>query len=375
MFGDARPRRQRGPGRAAAACRRRGSSPPARSGRSAGAASCTGSRRRSRCSRAGRPRTLDCPPVPRSPAPSARRQHRAAHRRHRRHRQRDRPRARGARSPAAAERAPRGRVLEPLAEELGRRARSLPTCGRAADVDRLAEAALDAEVDVLVANAAHPGHRRADRADARSRSTGMLDVNLRAPIALARALAPAMVARGARPLVFISSLSGKSAPAGLVAVLGHEVRSARLRAGAARGPARHGRRRLGGRPRASSATRGCSPTPASSCRRGVGTTLAAGRRRRGHPAIEHNRAEVDVAPLGAARRRGVRAAGARGSPARGQQPARRRTRIADRDGRGPAPPALSARSARPQRSARQRTRRRAGRLASCSPVDRGQRQP
>ena len=68
-------------------------------------------------------------------------------------------------------------------------------------------------VDVLVANAAlpasgalldfEPGH--IDRA---------LDVNLRAPTQLARALAPAMVERGSGHLVFISSLSGKAANAG-----------------------------------------------------------------------------------------------------------------------------------------------------------------
>ena len=39
----------------------------------------------------------------------------------------------------------------------------------------------------------------------------MLDVNLRAPIALARALAPGMVERRRGHLVFVSSLSGKSA--------------------------------------------------------------------------------------------------------------------------------------------------------------------
>jgi len=41
-----------------------------------------------------------------------------------------------------------------------------------------------------------------------------LDVNLRAPIMMARALAPAMSARGEGHLVFISSLSGKAATAG-----------------------------------------------------------------------------------------------------------------------------------------------------------------
>ena len=39
----------------------------------------------------------------------------------------------------------------------------------------------------------------------------MLEVNLRAPIALARALAPAMISRGSGQMVFISSLAGKVA--------------------------------------------------------------------------------------------------------------------------------------------------------------------
>ena len=38
-----------------------------------------------------------------------------------------------------------------------------------------------------------------------------LDVNLRAPIALARALSPPMIARGKGHLSFMSSLSGKAA--------------------------------------------------------------------------------------------------------------------------------------------------------------------
>ena len=40
---------------------------------------------------------------------------------------------------------------------------------------------------------------------------GMLEVNLRAPIALARALVPPMVSRGRGHLVFISSLNAKAA--------------------------------------------------------------------------------------------------------------------------------------------------------------------
>ena len=68
-------------------------------------------------------------------------------------------------------------------------------------------------VDILVANAALPASGvlvdfepdQIDRA---------LDVNLRAPIMLARALAPAMAARGHGHMVFISSLAGKSGSPG-----------------------------------------------------------------------------------------------------------------------------------------------------------------
>jgi uncharacterized protein len=99
--------------------------------------------------------------------------------------------------------------LSRLAEELGARA-AVCDLAVATDVDRLAAAALDAEVDVLVANAAHPATGML-AALTQDEIDGMLDVNLRAPIALARVLAPAMVARARGHLVFISSLSGKSA--------------------------------------------------------------------------------------------------------------------------------------------------------------------
>jgi short-subunit dehydrogenase len=79
-----------------------------------------------------------------------------------------------------------------------------------ADVQRLLAEAGD--VDILVANAALPGSgglatfsaEQVDRA---------LDVNLRAPIALAHALAPSLVAKGSGSLVFISSLAGLAASA------------------------------------------------------------------------------------------------------------------------------------------------------------------
>jgi len=101
-------------------------------------------------------------------------------------------------------------VLEPLASELGARALECDLSDPAA-VDRLADEA--ASVDVLVANAALPASGRLttftqeeiDRA---------LAVNLRAPIALARRLVEPMMERGSGHLVFVSSLSGKAASPG-----------------------------------------------------------------------------------------------------------------------------------------------------------------
>jgi len=103
-------------------------------------------------------------------------------------------------------------VLRGLCDGLGDRAEALPAdLGDPADVAALPERA--GTVDVFVANAALPAsgalldfdHEGVDRA---------LDVNLRAPMHLARALAPGMVERGAGHLVFVSSLSGKAASRG-----------------------------------------------------------------------------------------------------------------------------------------------------------------
>jgi uncharacterized protein len=103
-------------------------------------------------------------------------------------------------------------VLERLCDELGERAEALPAdLSEREEVGALAERA--GAVDVLVANAALPASgvladldpEKIDRA---------LDVNLRAPIQLARALAPGMLERGSGHLVFMSSLSGKVASPG-----------------------------------------------------------------------------------------------------------------------------------------------------------------
>lgn len=97
--------------------------------------------------------------------------------------------------------------LSALAERVGGRVVVADLADRA-DVDRLLVEA--GEVDVLVANAALPGSgglasfttAQVDR---------VLEVNLRAPIALAHGLVPAMVTRGSGSLVFVSSLAGLTA--------------------------------------------------------------------------------------------------------------------------------------------------------------------
>jgi short-subunit dehydrogenase len=99
--------------------------------------------------------------------------------------------------------------LSRVAEEVGARA-VVADLAVAGDVDRLAAEASAAGIDVLVANAAHPATGTL-AALTQEDIDLILDVNLRAPIELARVLAPAMVARGRGHLVFISSLSGKSA--------------------------------------------------------------------------------------------------------------------------------------------------------------------
>jgi uncharacterized protein len=103
-----------------------------------------------------------------------------------------------------------GEALVPVAASLGAEA-VVVDLAEAHQVHRLAEECGD--VDVLVANAALPGSGllstyTADQIDR------ALNVNLRAPIMLAHALAPGMVERGRGQLVFIGSLSGKSANGG-----------------------------------------------------------------------------------------------------------------------------------------------------------------
>jgi short-subunit dehydrogenase len=104
----------------------------------------------------------------------------------------------------------RAEILESLAAETGGSVHACDLADRAA-VDRLVDSCRD--VDILVANAALPASG-ALLSFSREEIDRALDVNLRAPIVLARELGERMKARGAGHLVFISSLAGKSAAPG-----------------------------------------------------------------------------------------------------------------------------------------------------------------
>jgi short-subunit dehydrogenase len=101
----------------------------------------------------------------------------------------------------------RAEPLEALAGEIGGRAVAADLAPRDAVARLVADAG---DVDVLVANAALPasGELTSFSAEEIDRA---LDVNLRAPIQLARLLAPVMSARRSGHLVFVSSLSGRTA--------------------------------------------------------------------------------------------------------------------------------------------------------------------
>ena len=103
-----------------------------------------------------------------------------------------------------------GRRAEPLsalAAELGGRAIAADLAEADAPAALLAEAG---DVDALVANAALPASGELTSFSPEEIDRALM-VNLRAPIMLARLLAPALTARGSGHLVFVSSLSGKAA--------------------------------------------------------------------------------------------------------------------------------------------------------------------
>lgn len=99
----------------------------------------------------------------------------------------------------------RAKVLEPLAAELNARALTADLSDRV-QLERLLDEA--GEVDILVANAALPASGRLESFSIEQIDRA-IEVNLRAPIVLARALLPAMLARERGHLLFVSSLAGK----------------------------------------------------------------------------------------------------------------------------------------------------------------------
>ena len=104
----------------------------------------------------------------------------------------------------------RADVLEPLAAETGGRAIACDLSRREDLAGLLDEAGA---VDVLVANAALPGSGLLT-SFSEAEIDAALDVNLRAPMVLARRLAEPMATRRSGHMVFVSSLAGKAASGG-----------------------------------------------------------------------------------------------------------------------------------------------------------------
>ena len=101
----------------------------------------------------------------------------------------------------------RAEELEAVASDVGGRALVADLAAADGPARLLEEAG---QVDVLVANAALPGSGQLTSYSVEE-ADRVLDVNLRAPVVLARLLVPELVARGSGHLVFVNSLSGKSA--------------------------------------------------------------------------------------------------------------------------------------------------------------------
>jgi len=101
----------------------------------------------------------------------------------------------------------RAEPLEALAGEIGGQALVADLSDPETPARLVAEAG---DIDVLVANAALPASGELDSFSVEQIDRA-LTVNLRAPVLLARLLAPAMGARGSGHLVFVSSLSGRAA--------------------------------------------------------------------------------------------------------------------------------------------------------------------
>jgi uncharacterized protein len=184
-------------------------------------------------------------------------------------------------------------VLEPLAQEVGARSIASDLAERGAPARLLEEAGT---VDVLVANAALPASGLLDSFSVEEIDRA-LDVNLRAPIVLARLLAPKLADRGSGHLVFISSLAGKAAAprSSLYSATKFGLRGFAL--GLRADLHRHG---VGVSTVFPGFIRDAGMFAESRAKlpRGVGTRTPDDVARGVQRAIERNRAELDVAPLG-----------------------------------------------------------------------------
>jgi uncharacterized protein len=105
----------------------------------------------------------------------------------------------------------RAELLDGLARELEPATPIVADLGERGAVERLGE--IIGEADILIANAGIPaaGVLQSFTIEEIDRT---LDVNLRAPVALARALLPGMLERGRGHLLFMSSIAGKTAVPG-----------------------------------------------------------------------------------------------------------------------------------------------------------------
>jgi short-subunit dehydrogenase len=184
-------------------------------------------------------------------------------------------------------------VLEPLAAELHGSRTLAVDLSDTAEVDRLVAQAGD--VDILLANAALPAAGRLE-SFTMAEIDRALSVNLRAPIALAHALVPEMVARGRGHLLFMSSLSGKSATPGS-AIYNATKFGLRGFASALRADLRANGVGVSAVFPGFIRDAGMFAEAGVKLPMGVGTSSPEDVARAVVSAIEHNRAEVDVAPL------------------------------------------------------------------------------
>jgi len=183
-------------------------------------------------------------------------------------------------------------VLEPLAAELDARALAVDLSG-SAEVERLATES--GEIDILVANAALPASGRLEPYTIEEVDRS-LDVNLRAPIVLAHALAPAMIERGSGHLLFMSSLAGKAATPGS-ALYNASKFGLRGFASALRADLRASGVGVSAVFPGFIRDAGMFADAGVKLPTGVGTRTPEDVAAAVVKAIEHNRAEVDVAPL------------------------------------------------------------------------------